>query len=440
MPAPIFKKLIILIASFFLWVPIFVFAAVSQIIFTTDLQTIKPSEISGTLSIQIQDASGVSTPATETMDIEFLSSSPSGEFLSPSSANPVTKTISTGTANKNFRYRDIAEGIFVINVNAKGRVSGASFSTTQNITISKGVSASSTAQNTASSTDNLTATSTDSASPIVSINATIPKTAYSYSVYYAPVAPTSFKTDGSLQLGVGPDRLAAVGNPLEFQVQTNLSYLKSTIFKWNFGDGKEAFGETVTHVYEYPGEYVVVVNASSPTDKAVARANVKVIEPDLKVLEADPDKIEIRNNSDEEVSLFGKALWARGSVFVFPQDTIVRPQQNILFSSQVTSLAPETVSDVQILTIGGVEPVKMASKVEEQKMIKISSLKNKLSILEGQLAITSSYNLRPAKTDKPSLSQASTSVSSESPQPKSGTAAAEEGWFTLLRHFLLKTK
>ncbi|KKT20794.1 MAG: hypothetical protein UW06_C0054G0001, partial [Parcubacteria group bacterium GW2011_GWE1_43_8] len=86
MPAGIYRKFL-LIPLFLLTLPIVSYAQVSKIVFTTEPQTVKPGEISGTITVQLQDSAGSSYKATETVDVEFLSSSASGEFLSPSSEN-----------------------------------------------------------------------------------------------------------------------------------------------------------------------------------------------------------------------------------------------------------------------------------------------------------------------------------------------------------------
>ncbi|PIP55615.1 MAG: hypothetical protein COX06_02290, partial [Candidatus Zambryskibacteria bacterium CG22_combo_CG10-13_8_21_14_all_42_17] len=100
---------------------------------------IESGEISGTITIQLQDENGNSQQTLETIDIEFLSTSALGEFLSPSSENSVTKTMASGTANKNFRYRDSAEGEFTLTVNATGRDSGDMWSVSQIITVETSV-------------------------------------------------------------------------------------------------------------------------------------------------------------------------------------------------------------------------------------------------------------------------------------------------------------
>jgi triacylglycerol esterase/lipase EstA (alpha/beta hydrolase family) len=128
------KFSLIIACAFLLW-PASVGAQVAQIVFTTSPKTVDQGEISSTISVQLQNASGVMEQTSETVDVEFLSTSSTGEFLSPSSDNPVTKTISTGSANKNFRYRDSQAGVFTITVNAKGRISGNTWSVSQEVTV-----------------------------------------------------------------------------------------------------------------------------------------------------------------------------------------------------------------------------------------------------------------------------------------------------------------
>lgn len=128
------KKGIVLFLTL-LFLPFCTQAQVAQIVFTTDAQTIGPNEISGQMTVQTQDSSGISYQTNETIDLVFTSTSPTGEFLSPSSENTVTTTMANGTANKNFRYRDATEGTFSVTVNATGRTSGNSWNASQDIIV-----------------------------------------------------------------------------------------------------------------------------------------------------------------------------------------------------------------------------------------------------------------------------------------------------------------
>lgn len=108
---------------------------VAQVVFTTDPQSISINTLSGPITIQTQDSSGVSTQTTETLDLSFESTSPSGEFLG-GTGKLAQKYMSKNTANRTFYYRDSAVGTFTITLGVKGRVSGLEWSVSQQIIIS----------------------------------------------------------------------------------------------------------------------------------------------------------------------------------------------------------------------------------------------------------------------------------------------------------------
>ncbi len=150
-------------------------------------------------------------------------------------------------------------------------------------------------------------------------------------------------------LNAGRDRIGAVGSPIEFRVETNYSYSRQNIFSWNFGDGTQGGGPVLNHVYEYPGEYVVVLTAPVGKREMISRVNVKIIDPKLSVKSATPERIEVANNSEYEVNLFGRTLVFGEKAFAFPRDTIIRPGRNISFSSRVTGLTPNNIYETMIL-------------------------------------------------------------------------------------------
>src|SRR3989344_9210735 len=145
-----------------------------------------------------------------------------------------------------------------------------------------------------------------------------------------------------MYVSAGRDRVGTAGSPLEFIAETDFEYTKSSIFNWNFGDGSQGAGSIITHTYEYPGEYVVILNTSLPQSQAVARVNVKIVEPDIEIASASPEKISLMNNSNSEINLYGRALWSTEKIFLFPKDTIIKAGQNISFGSRVTELKPNS--------------------------------------------------------------------------------------------------
>ena len=83
------------------WFSTVSFAEISQIVFITRSQEIKPNEISEALTFQLQDITGSPFKTPETLDIQFISSSQTGQFLN-NSGNPATTYMSKNTANKTF--------------------------------------------------------------------------------------------------------------------------------------------------------------------------------------------------------------------------------------------------------------------------------------------------------------------------------------------------
>lgn len=186
-----FKSFRLTLLLFTFLLPHVALAAATQLTFTTDPQTVLPGEISGTLTVQLQDGSGASATAAETMDVEFISTSLTGEFLSPTTGSAVSKTISTGSANKNFRYRDATTGNFTLTIKVKGRVSGIEFVTTQGIFISNSPIATTTATST---------TPVSTSGPVSASNVTVITTSY---VYYSANSLSSTTPNSTLELGAG---------------------------------------------------------------------------------------------------------------------------------------------------------------------------------------------------------------------------------------------
>lgn len=222
-------------------------------------------------------------------------------------------------------------------------------------------------------------------------------------------------------LSAGRDRIGVVGSPIEFRVETNYSYSRQNIFSWNFGDGTQGGGPVLNHVYEYPGEYVVVLSASIKGTEVVSRVNVKITDPKLSVRSATPERIEIANGSEYEVNLFGRELAVGSKVFAFPKDTIIKSKQSIFFSSKVTGLLPANVHEVLIL-------------VKRNKTEQIEFIQNQIASLRQQVANVS---------EPPYLAiQQSSEVREEEVELVEIQTATvvKSGWFETFKRFFLRTR
>ena len=97
---------------------------ITQINFTTEVQTVETNTSSARITTQTQNAEGTSETVSETTTLNLSSNSPTGEFSSNGTdwfSTPTTLTMNTGTANRNFYYKDSTVGTHTLTVNAEGQ-------------------------------------------------------------------------------------------------------------------------------------------------------------------------------------------------------------------------------------------------------------------------------------------------------------------------------
>ncbi len=188
-------------------------------------------------------------------------------------------------------------------------------------------------------------------------------------------------------LSIGRDRIGSTGSPMEFKVESGAGDGRKSDFYWNFGDGSTATGKEVTHTYKYPGQYVVVLDVSVSGREKSTRIDVQVTEPKIIISSASADRIEIKNLSDKEVNLFGRALISGEDIFIIPKDTILKPEAEIYFSSEVTSLHPASAGNVGFIMLEDPEDIiEVKSEYDEYRRRQMSSLRQKIADLRKKIA------------------------------------------------------
>lgn len=304
-------------------------AEVTQFVFVTSTQSIPVSTLSETITVQSQNSLGERENIEETFDFTFSSNSPTGEFLS-TSGNPVSTTMSRGTANKNFLYRDVTAGTYIISITATGRNSLQSFTANQEIVVG-GESVISNEEENNTEKDN------QEEGNEVPINT-------SQSAHSSPAPLVNVDTKIDFTVSAGRDRLVSVGSPVLFEATVvkiqNISKQALT-FEWTFGDGNKMLGESVTNVYKYPGDYVVVLNSSGSDKRAVSRINIKVVSPEIEIKKI-PSGIEFFNKSSTEINLGEWYISSGVQKFIIPKDTIISKGKRIVFVDSLTRINNET--------------------------------------------------------------------------------------------------
>lgn len=257
------------------------------------------------------------------------------------------------------------------------------------------------------------------------------------SAHYNSSSVSPKKPAGDFPLSAGRDRVGAVGSPIEFKAETEKPYGERNIFSWNFGDGTIGGGLVAVHVYEYPGEYVVVLTAAFSDGEAIARTNVKIIDPKLSIVAATPGKIDIANGSDHEVNLFGRSLVVRGKIYSFPKDTIIRPKQIISFSERATGLKPLNQHEVTLIAQGD-EPQarQIFEKASEQKALEIAKIQEEILALQNELfSVSKNINTQTITED--------TEVSNNDEILPAAVSEAHivkeyKSWWSMIKKFFLR--
>lgn len=205
---------------------------------------------------------------------------------------------------------------------------------------------------------------------------------------------SSFSVEPQIFADAGEDRNVAVGADTLFEGRSfglKKEPLLNARYVWNFGNGEIKEGQNVLHYYQYPGEYVVVLNVSSGEYSASERIIVNAYPAELVISKVEDNFIEIRNESDRETNLSWWRLRSGDKQFIIPKDTIILPNNKLVFSSQVTGLNTNT-NEVSLLYPNGIEAVSFEEEEEIKIPQKTIAVKPAASELQQVLPIITKAN------------------------------------------------
>lgn len=291
---------------------------ITRFAFVTEPRTVAPGEISEEITVQAQDAAGNAVSLGETVDLEFISSSASGEFLN-SEGKPASQVMNSNWKNRTFYYRDSAEGSHTLKIKATGRVSGKSWEASQKITVSE---------------DN-------SSSPSSGANSESPSTGSGTNIY----SSSGVEKTPSIKAYAGEDKTVAVGSEINFfgsATGLNGKPLENARFWWNFGDGASKEGRSVGHVFMIPGEYTVGLHVSTGEYAASDYLKVSVIPNQIEVsgvLIGEKGYLKIKNPAAVEIEIGGWIVEdAAGQRFIIPPKTKIGSGAEIALANSTTGL------------------------------------------------------------------------------------------------------
>ncbi len=160
------------------------------------------------------------------------------------------------------------------------------------------------------------------------------------SSHASPMALGELDEPPALVIAAGRDRLTAPETPVEFVARAVLGKIplpNGVTYRWSFGDGGEAVGERVHHVYSFDGTYAVVLNAEYVNEHAVARTRVRVAPLALSLVLAKEDGVQLlslSNQGKEEVNLGDWKVESNRREKIFPKDTILESGGSISIKNE----------------------------------------------------------------------------------------------------------
>lgn len=305
------KQKILFLLLFLFSAKIVLAGEVSQFVFTTNSQNIKPNEISEVLSVQSQDSNGNSVKLFQTGCLRLSSASDTGEFSSSNTNwKPVNElTMNKNTANRNFYYKDSAVGNHILAVEIAlvscSDWEEGQWKIEQNINVSE-----------SASLDFIDTGVAD-----------------------IETAGIIWPVESQIFANAGQDKVGIVGADIVFSGKAlgiNKEPLERARYLWNFGDGSTAEGQNIRHFYKYPGEYIAVLDVSSGEYSSADYMNVKIIANEIKIIEAGKDVVKISNGSNVNLDISGWFLRAGDKIFKFPLSTLVKANSVLPVSSSVS--------------------------------------------------------------------------------------------------------
>ena len=355
---------------------------IAQFVFTTNTQTIKPNEISEIITIQAQDVGGIAVSAGKTLCLKITSTSSTGEFSSNSSDwVPVNVlTINSNWKSRNFYYKDSIAGNYRIDAQVAIKTDERTCSAwptnewdikwiaNQNIVVSLDSSSS------ASQASSYSQSSSVSPTPSI----------VSGSVAYVSKSE-------QISAKAGGDKTAIAGADIIFEGKAygfKNEPLEKARYFWTLGDGSYKEGQNIRHVYKYTGNYIAVLNVSSGDVSASDRVNVKVIPNELQIIEVKNEFIKLKNKSDLILDLSGWFLRANGTVFNFPDYSLISANAELIISSDVSGLKfANNDFSAEILSPNGslAFSYKMPAIISSQPSSLISSVKSKELVVSQSL-------------------------------------------------------
>jgi hypothetical protein len=176
--------------------------------------------------------------------------------------------------------------------------------------------------------------------------------------------------DVTLDLEIDGQTVGYVNQLIDFSVKpTGIgdTLIDSLVYEWNFGDGLTSSKEETSHIFSFPGTYVVTVYGGYKRQEQVARHEITILPINVALTKNKSGDIQINNDSPYEIDVSGYRL--RGDkVFVFPPRSILLPKQTITLSKNKlgdTDSKIIAIYDTEGVLLDSIVPYVVTSNTEQ---------------------------------------------------------------------------
>jgi hypothetical protein len=205
----------------------------------------------------------------------------------------------------------------------------------------------------------------------------------------------------TLKLAVDAQKIGYVHQPITFRVTPSgvgTTLVDSLTYEWNFGDGTTAFSKEPIHSYAFPGTYVVTVYGGYKRQEQVARHEITILPVTLSLTVSPQGNLQIHNESPYDIDISGYQVNG-GKQFIFPDRSIMLPNQTITLESKVIGSAyVAVVKDAA----GIVVTTKEKSKIEDTPTVATAPEKQtSIRVIETNLSKVTAWHapLLPPDSD-----------------------------------------
>jgi hypothetical protein len=140
----------------------------------------------------------------------------------------------------------------------------------------------------------------------------------------------------TLELDIEAQKAGYVNQPINFSVESSgvgKTLIDSLEYRWNFGDSFTAELKEPTHIFKYPGTYVVTAYAGFKRQEQVTRHEITILPVDISLTTNSTGDVQVNNDSPYEIDISNYKLKAEGFI-IFPDYSILLPNQTITISKE----------------------------------------------------------------------------------------------------------